>query len=171
MFSHKNFHCVSMSANKLNKRFRFRLLNNPRRFPAALICRRSNKPAFGKQKQALSCCDAPDRRRQTFTLSSFLKDENSVSEWPEARGHHEEPLSHCPRRGCARRRQHTGGHEQRLQEQPTYVVRSDVHRTAPHKNWAQLSSGNFTHLLNRMPSLISIKLQPRGRRHQSDAKN
>ena len=25
--------------------------------------------------------------RQTFSLSSFLKDENSVSEWPGARGH------------------------------------------------------------------------------------
>ena len=52
------------------------------------------------------CCDAANRARQTFTLSSFLNDENSVSAWPGARGHHEEPLSHCPRRGGARHRQH-----------------------------------------------------------------
>jgi hypothetical protein len=52
-----------------------------------------------------------------------------------ARGHHEEPLSHCPRRDFARHRQHAGGHEQRLQEQPTCMVRSDVQHAAPHKNW------------------------------------
>ena len=93
---------------------------------------------FRKTEASLEfCCDAADRARQTFTLSSFLKDENSVSEWPGARGHHEEPLSHCPRRGCACGRQHAGGHEQRLQEQPTCVVRSDVH--APHKNWLSLA--------------------------------
>jgi hypothetical protein len=35
----------------------------------------------GKRKQALSFgCDAADRTRQTFSLSSFLKDENSVGE-------------------------------------------------------------------------------------------
>src|SRR6516165_7092861 len=88
------------------------------------------------------CCDAVDRTPQTLTLSSFLKDENSVSEWPGARGHHEEPLSHCPRRGCVRHRQHAGGHEQRLQEQPTCVVRSDVQRTTAHKIRARLRFGN-----------------------------
>ena len=36
------------------------------------------------------------------------------------------PLIDCPRRGCARGRQRAGDYEQRLQEQPTCVVRSDV---------------------------------------------
>jgi len=63
-----------------------------------------------------------------------LKEENSVSEWPGARDYHEEPLSHCPRRGCARHRQRAGDYKQRLQEQPTCVVRSYVH-APPHKNW------------------------------------
>ncbi len=39
------------------------------------------------------------------------------------------PLIDCPHRGCARGRQ---DYEQRLQEQRSHVVRSDVHRTAPH---------------------------------------
>ena len=51
----------------------------------------------------------------------------------------EEPLSHCHCRGCARHRRHAGGDEQGVQEQPIWVVRSDVHRTAPHKNGRQLS--------------------------------
>ena len=92
-----------------------------------------------KRKQALSLLRRSGPARQTFSLSSFLKDENSVSEWPGARGHNEEPLSHCPRRGCACGRQRAGDYEQRLQEQPTCVVRSHVH-APPHKNW--LSSGN-----------------------------
>jgi hypothetical protein len=50
------------------------------------------------------------------------------------------PFSHCPRRGCACGRQRAGDYEQRLQEQPTCVVRSYVH--APHKNW--LSSRQLT---------------------------
>jgi hypothetical protein len=43
---------------------------------------KNKKPAFGKQKQALSFA-ATQRagRAKTFTLSSFLKDENSVSKW------------------------------------------------------------------------------------------
>jgi Peptidase family M48 len=41
--------------------------------------------------------------------------ENSTSERPGARGHHEEPLSHRPRRGCARHRRHARGDEQGLQ--------------------------------------------------------
>ena len=109
-----------------------------RRFPPPWSAEEQGA-CFRKQNQALSfAATQRTRARQTFTLSSFLKDENSVSEWPGARGHHEESLSHCPRRGCARHRQHTGGHEQRLQEQPTCVVRSDVH-AAPHKNWLSLA--------------------------------
>jgi hypothetical protein len=72
--------------------------------------------------------------------------------------------SHCPRRSCARHRRHAGGDEQGLQDEPTCLVRSDVHRTAAHKNWARLIFGNLpgpAHLLIRTPSLISIKLRPR----------
>ena len=108
------------------------------------------------------CCDAANRARQTFTLSSFLNDENSVSAWPGARGHHEEPLSHCPRRGGARHRQHPGGHEQRLQEQPTCVVRSDVQHAAPHKKWLSLAvNPEPPHRQNRTPSLIFDQIAPR----------
>ena len=35
-----------------------------------------------KRKQALSLLRRSGAARQTFSLSSFLKDENSVSEWP-----------------------------------------------------------------------------------------
>ena len=35
-----------------------------------------------KRKQALSLLRRSGPARQTFSLSSFLKDENSVSEWP-----------------------------------------------------------------------------------------
>jgi hypothetical protein len=35
-----------------------------------------------------------------------------------------------------------GGHEQRLQERTARLMRSDLRRTASHKNWAQLRSGN-----------------------------
>jgi hypothetical protein len=72
-------------------------------------------------------------------VGSFLKNENSTSERPGARGHYEEPLSHCPGRGCARHRRHAGGDEQGLQEQPTRVVRSDVYPTAPHKDRVRLT--------------------------------
>jgi hypothetical protein len=74
-----------------------------------------------------------------FSVGSFLKNENSTSERLGARGHYEEPLSHRPCRGCARHRRPAGGDEQGLQEQPTWVVRSDVHPTAPHKNRARLT--------------------------------
>ena len=50
------------------------------------------------------------------------------------------PLIDCPHRGCARGRQ---DYEQRLQEQPSRVVRSDVHRTAPHTNWVEVTSRCF----------------------------
>ena len=50
------------------------------------------------------------------------------------------PLIDCPHRGCARGRQ---DYEQRLQEQPSRVVRSDVHRTAPHTNWVEVTSRRF----------------------------
>ena len=82
------------------------------------------------------------RSAKTFTPGSFVKYENPAGEWPGARGHHEEPLIHCPRHGCARGCRHAGSHEQRLQEQPTCVVRSDVQLAAPHKNWPQLNSGD-----------------------------
>ena len=116
----------------------------PMEYPAKRLGRSASPPPWSVEEQEACfrkaeasvelCCDAADRARQTFTLSSFLKDENSVSEWPGARGHHEEPLSHCPRRGCARHRQRAGDYKQRLQEQPTCVVRSYVH-APPHKNW------------------------------------
>jgi hypothetical protein len=35
-----------------------------------------------------------------------------------------------------------GGHEQRLQKRTARLMRSDLRRTASHKNWAQLRSGN-----------------------------
>jgi len=76
---------------------------------------------------------------KTFSVGSFLKSENSTSERPGARGHYEEPLSHRPCRGCARHRRHAGGDEQGLQEQPTWVVRSDVYPTAPHKDRVRLT--------------------------------
>ena len=43
------------------------------------------------------------------------------------------PLIDRPHRGCVRGRR---DYEQRLQEQPSRVVRSDVHRAAPRKNSA-----------------------------------
>jgi hypothetical protein len=46
------------------------------------------------------------------------------------------PLIDRPHRGCARGRQN---YEQRLQEQPSHVVRADVHRTAPHTNWVEVT--------------------------------
>ena len=58
---------------------------------------------------------------------------------------HEQSLSHCPGRGCACSRQHAGRHEHGLQEQPTCVVRSDVHRTATLKNLARLTPASETH--------------------------
>jgi hypothetical protein len=45
------------------------------------------------------------------------------------------PPIDCPHRGCARGRR---DYEQRLQEQPSRVVRSDVHRTPPHTNWVEV---------------------------------
>ena len=54
------------------------------------------------------------------------------------RDRYENLVSHCPRRALSR--QHAGDYEQRLQEQPTCVVRSDVQRKAPHKHWAQLTA-------------------------------
>jgi hypothetical protein len=50
------------------------------------------------------------------------------------------PLIDCPHRGCARGRQ---DYEQRLQEQRSHVVRSDVHRTAPHTSWVEVTSRRF----------------------------
>jgi hypothetical protein len=70
--------------------------------------------------------------------------ENPAGEWPEARGHYEDPTSNYHRRGGARHRRHAGGHEQRLQEQPTCVVRSDVHSAAPHN----IARENLTRVLN-----------------------
>jgi hypothetical protein len=66
------------------------------------------------------------------------------------------------RNGAHSRR--SGCHEQRLQEGAARLVRSDGHRTAPHKNWVALSFGNqggAAHLRNRTPSLISIKFLAR----------
>jgi hypothetical protein len=37
----------------------------------------------------------------------------------------------------------SGCHEQRLQERAARLVRSDGHRTAPHKNWVGLSFGKL----------------------------
>jgi len=70
---------------------------------------------------------------------TFADHENSAGEQPGARGQYGEPPSHSPRCGCARGCRHAGGHEQRLQDQPTCVVRSDVHSAAPHKNRARLT--------------------------------
>ena len=46
------------------------------------------------------------------------------------RDRYEDLVIHCPRRALSH--QHAGGHERRLQEQPTRVVRSNVHSAAPH---------------------------------------
>jgi len=68
----------------------------PRRFPppwsveeldACFVVRDHNGQALAeepcrKRKQALSLLRRSGAARQTFSLSSFLKDENSVSEWP-----------------------------------------------------------------------------------------
>src|SRR6516165_2829193 len=42
--------------------------------------RHSRRNPAESEKSVEFCCDAADRPRQTFSLSSFLKDENSVSE-------------------------------------------------------------------------------------------
>ena len=49
------------------------------------------------------------------------------------RDRNEDLVSHCPRR--AHGRQRAGCLEPGLQERPTCVVRSEIHGTAPHKNW------------------------------------
>jgi hypothetical protein len=50
------------------------------------------------------------------------------------------PLIDRPHRGCARVRR---DYEQRLQEQPSHVVRSDVQRGAPRANWVKVTSRRF----------------------------
>jgi hypothetical protein len=50
------------------------------------------------------------------------------------------PLIDRPHRGCARVRQ---DYEQRLQEQLSHVVRSDVQRGAPRANWVKVTSRRF----------------------------
>jgi hypothetical protein len=50
------------------------------------------------------------------------------------------PLIDRPHRGCVRGRR---DYEQRLQEQPSHVVRSDVQRTAPRANWVEVTSHRF----------------------------
>ena len=62
-----------------------RLFPPPWSVEEGLVIREHNGQALaeepgGKQKSVEFCCDAADRTRQTFSLSSFLKDENSVSE-------------------------------------------------------------------------------------------
>jgi hypothetical protein len=52
------------------------------------------------------------------------------------------PLIDRPR--CARGR-HV--YEQRLQERPSHVVRSDVQRTAPRANWVEVTSRRFAAIL------------------------
>ena len=52
-----------------------------------------------------------------------------------SRGRNENPYIDDPHRDCLHSRRCSGGHEQRLQEQPACVVRSDDQLTAPHKNW------------------------------------
>jgi hypothetical protein len=46
------------------------------------------------------------------------------------------PLISCSYRDCTRSRQHAVDHEQGLQERLSRVVRSNVHRMAPHENSA-----------------------------------
>jgi hypothetical protein len=50
----------------------------------------------------------------------------------------EDSLIDCHHYGSAHGRQRPSRHEQRLQEQSSRVVRSNVYRTASHKNRAQL---------------------------------
>ena len=50
------------------------------------------------------------------------------------------PLSICPCRGCARRGRRSGDHEQRLQEQPSRMVRSSLRRSAPREDETQLTN-------------------------------
>ena len=57
-------------------------------------------------------------------------------------GRDAETIINRPHRSCAVGRQRPGDHEQRLQERPARVVRSDVYPKASHKNRAQLSSGD-----------------------------
>src|ERR1700722_10476398 len=51
---------------------------------------------------------------------------------------HKLPLVDCLRGGCSRYGQRIGGDEQRLQEQPSRVVRFTFRHPAPHTDWTQL---------------------------------
>src|SRR5260370_42460584 len=62
-----------------------------------------------------------------------------------ARFANEKPLFDCPRGDRVGNRGRPGGHEQRLQEQPSRVVRSNFRYPAP-RNWAQLDSPRSTGL-------------------------
>jgi hypothetical protein len=52
---------------------------------------------------------------------------------------HEGSLVNCHRCGGARGRQRLGDHEQCLQEQPSWMVRSNLRRPAPHEDETQLT--------------------------------
>jgi hypothetical protein len=95
---------------------------------------------------------------KTFAAGSFLDHENPAGERPGARGHYEDPTGNSDRRGVARHRQHTGGHEQRLQKQPTCVVRSDVHSAAPHKKRAGLTQ--LAHPISETQAVIDFDQIP-----------
>jgi hypothetical protein len=68
------------------------------------------------------------------------------------------PLIDRSHRGCARGRR---DYEQRLQEQPSHVVRSDVQRTAPRANWVEVTSHRFPAVIRRRNGRLLRRLRQR----------
>ena len=69
------------------------------------------------------------------------------------------PLVDCPRGGRARRRQRPGGHEQRVQEQPSHLVLANF-RHPPHTDWAQLNSAGGAPIFSVMSDWPHRPLDP-----------
>ncbi len=75
-----------------------------------------------------------------FILGSFERRLSCAVGGPRSSEvHNESAIIDRPGGGCARYRQRSSGHEQRLQEQPSHVVRSNFRRSTPREDWAQLS--------------------------------
>ena len=71
----------------------------------------------------------------------------------------ENPVVDCPRGGRARYRQRPGGHEQRLQEQPSRLVRTGFRHPALCKDWAQLNRRRKSE--GTLPAEVMRRVAPR----------
>jgi hypothetical protein len=87
----------------------------------------------------------PTRRRSNWRLCSPWvhlnhgnSDDGGRSGDPQQRGRNENPFVDCSHGGRAWGWQHSGDYEQRLQEQPSHMVRSKLRHPAPREDLAQL---------------------------------